>query len=75
MRWFIIQNNRIDINKLSTFHRISFVMNIFFLIFMAPIYSLDNVYLSVAWTILGLINGVYLLVKQRHGNTNTNNRM
>ncbi len=50
-------------------------MNIFFLIFMAPIYSLDNIYLSVAWTILGLINGVYLLVKQRHGNTNTNNRM
>ena len=48
-------------------------MNIFFLIFMAPISSLDNVYLSVAWTILGLINGVYLLVKQRHGNTN--NRM
>lgn len=42
---------------------------------MAPIYSLDNIYLSVAWTILGLINGVYLLVKQRHGNTNTNNRM
>ena len=37
---------------------------------MAPIYSLDNIYLSVAWTILGLINGVYLIVKQRHGNTN-----
>ncbi|EHR87843.1 hypothetical protein SEVCU122_1113 [Staphylococcus hominis VCU122] len=45
-------------------------MNIFFLIFMAPIYSLDNVYLSVGWTILGLINGVYLIVKQRHENTN-----
>lgn len=45
-------------------------MNIFFLIFMAPIYSVDNVYLSVAWTILGLANGVYLIVKQRYGNTN-----
>lgn len=45
-------------------------MNIFFLIFMAPIYSVDNVYLSVAWTILGLANGVYLIVKQRHENTN-----
>ena len=65
-----MQNNSFDINKLSTFHRISFIMNIFFLIFMAPIYSLDNIYLSVAWTILGLINGVYLIVKQRHGNTN-----
>lgn len=37
---------------------------------MAPIYNLDNVYLSVAWTILGLANGVYLIVKQRYGNTN-----
>lgn len=37
---------------------------------MAPIYSVDNVYLSVAWTILGLANGVYLIVKQRYGNTN-----
>lgn len=45
-------------------------MNIFFLIFMAPIYNLDNVYLSVAWAILGLANGVYLIVKQRYGNTN-----
>ena len=48
-------------------------MNIFFLIFMAPIYSLVIVYLSVAWIFLVLLNGVYLLVKQRHGNTN--NRM
>lgn len=65
-----MQNNKIDINKLSTFHRISFVMNIFFLIFMASIYSLDNVYLSVAWTIMGLVNTIYLIVKQRQGNTN-----
>ncbi len=45
-------------------------MNIFFLIFMAPIYSLDNVYLSVVWTIMGLVNAIYLIVKQRQGNTN-----
>ncbi len=37
---------------------------------MAPIYSLDNVYLSVVWTIMGLVNAIYLIVKQRQGNTN-----
>ncbi len=37
---------------------------------MASVYSLNNTYLSIAWTILGLINAIFLLVKQSNGNIN-----
>ena len=48
---------------------ISFILNIMFLILMPKIYSFDNIYLSIIWTLLGIANAVYLLIKQRQEGT------
>lgn len=40
-----------------------------FLILMPKIYSFDNIYISIIWTLLGIANAVYLLIKQRQENT------
>lgn len=40
-----------------------------FLILMPKIYSFDNIYLSIIWTLLGIANAVYLLIKRRQEGT------
>ena len=45
------------------------ITNIMFLILMPKIYSFDNIYISIIWTLLGIVNAVYLLIKQRQENT------
>ena len=52
-------------NHFGKLHRISLILNIMFLILMPKIYSFDNIYLSIIWTLLGIANAVYLLIKQR----------
>jgi len=56
-------------NHFGKLHRISLILNIMFLILMPKIYSFDNIYLSIIWTLLGIANAVYLLIKQRQENT------
>ena len=51
-------------NHFGKLHRISLILNIMFLILMPKIYSFDNIYLSIIWTLLGITNAVYLLIKQ-----------
>ena len=50
-------------NHFGKLHRISLILNIMFLL-MPKIYSFDNIYLSIIWTLLGITNAVYLLIKQ-----------
>ena len=56
-------------NHFGKLYRISLILNIMFLILMPKIYSFDNIYLSIIWTLLGIANAVYLLIKQRQENT------
>ena len=56
-------------NHFGKLHRISLILNIMFLILMPKIYSFDNIYISIIWTLLGIANPVYLLIKQRQENT------
>ena len=56
-------------NHFGKLHRISLILNIMFLILMPKIYSFDNIYISIIWTLLGIANAVYLLIKQRQENT------
>lgn len=56
-------------NHFGKFYRISLILNIMFLILMPKIYSFDNIYLSIIWTLLGIANAIYLLIKQRQENT------
>lgn len=56
-------------NHFGKLHRISLILNIMFLILMPKIYSFDNIYLSIIWTLLGIANAVYLLIKQRQEGT------
>ena len=50
----------------------SYIINIkyYVLILMPKIYSFDNIYISIIWTLLGIANAVYLLIKQRQRNVN-----
>ena len=56
-------------NHFGKLHRISLILNIMFLILMPKIYSFDNIYLSIIWTLLGIANAVYLLIKRRQEGT------
>ena len=42
----------------------SYIINIkyYVLILMPKIYSFDNIYISIIWTLLGITNAVYLLI-------------
>lgn len=52
-----------NLNHFDLKGRLSFVLNGIFLILMGPIYSIGNSILSVIWTILGMINAIYILFK------------
>lgn len=58
-------------NHFGKLHRISLILNIMFLILMPKIYSFDNIYLSIIWTLLGIANAVYLLIKQNKKKSTT----
>ena len=59
-------------NHFGKLHRISLILNIMFLILMPKIYSFDNIYLSIIWTLLGITNAVYLLIKDKKTPLNVN---
>lgn len=44
-------------------HTIALILNVFFIIFMPLIIKYGNIFISIIWIILGVINAIYIYCK------------